>query len=67
MIQKILEKIPSKNVGYIIICGGILLLVILLGIVPLHQYNVRRSKAVDAVQGQIDEQKELRQMHQLIS
>lgn len=67
MIQKIMEKIPSKDVGYMIICGGILLLVILLGIVPLHRYNVKRSEAVESLQGQIDEQKELRQMHQLIS
>lgn len=67
MIQKIMEKIPSKNVGYMIICGGILILVILLGIVPLHRYNVKRSETVESLQRQIDEQKELRQMHQLIS
>jgi len=67
MIKKIMEKIPSKNVGYMIICGGILILVILLGIVPLHRYNVKRSETVESLQRQIDEQKELRQMHQLIS
>jgi hypothetical protein len=67
MIKKIMEKIPSKTVGYMVICGGILILVILLGIFPLHRYNVKRSKAVAAVQAQIDEQKELRQIYQLIS
>ncbi len=67
MIKKILEMIPSKNVGYMIICGGILLLVVLLGILPLHRYNVKRSEVVQGIQGQIDEQKELRQIYQLIS
>ena len=67
MIKKIMEKIPSKNVGYMIICGGIILLIILLGILPLHRYNVKRSEAVAGIQAQIDEQKELRQIYQLIS
>jgi hypothetical protein len=64
MIKKLIQKIPSNNLSYALLYGGILLLVILLGIIPLYQYNYNRSQAVKKIQSQIDEQKELGQAYQ---
>jgi Tfp pilus assembly protein PilO len=66
MIKQFIEKIPKKTLSYLVICGGIIILVVGLGIIPLYRYNSNRAQAVQNIQHQIDEQKELRQVYQLI-
>lgn len=62
MINNIIKKIPAKSLGYILICGGILFVVIM-GILQFYRYNSNRFLAVKKVQNQIDEQKELRPVY----
>ncbi len=58
MIDKISKAIPARSLGYILICGGIIL-VIVLGIVSFHRYNSNKAQGVQKLQNQIDEQKGL--------
>lgn len=66
MIKKLIQKIPSNSLSYVLLCGGIILLVVLLGIIPLYRYNYNRSQTIKKIQSQIDEQKELGQFYQFI-
>jgi hypothetical protein len=66
MIKKFVHKIPANSLSYLLICGGIILFVVLLGIIPLHGYKAKRSEAVKKIQNQIDEQRDLGQVYQLI-
>lgn len=50
-----------------LLCGGIIILVIVFGIFPLNRYNASRAQAIRNIQNQINEQKELRQVYQIIS
>ncbi|MRS01677.1 hypothetical protein EG832_00375 [bacterium] len=52
--------------SYIVICGGIILLVIVLGIIPLHRYSANRSEDIRNIKDQIQEQKDLRAVYQLL-
>ena len=64
MIKKLIQKIPSNGLSYVLLCGGIILLVVLLGIIPLSRYNYNRSQTIKKIQSQIAEQKELGQAYQ---
>jgi len=66
MNKKFNLDIPSKSLTYMLICGGIIILIILLGIIPLNHYNAKRSQEIKNVQGQIDEKKGLGQTYQFI-
>ncbi len=48
--------IPAKSLGYIIICAGITL-VLVLGIISFHRYNEARKQDLISIQKRIDEQK----------
>ena len=65
MIKKINLDIPAKSLGYLFVCGGIII-VLALGLVSFHRYNFSRSQDVKKIQDQIDEQKGLGQMYQLL-
>ena len=66
MIKKISRGIPANSASYILICGGIIFLVILLGIIPLHRYKSSRADEVNKIKDQIQEQKDLRAVYQLL-
>jgi type II secretory pathway pseudopilin PulG len=66
MIKKIGDAIPSKSFSYLIICGGIIVIILLLGVFPFHRYNVNRSNEVKNTQAQIAEQKEFQKVYQLL-
>lgn len=61
-----MQIIPSKRAGYMLLCGGIIIFIIGLGIISMNRYNVSRSLAIERIQIQIEEQKELAQIHELI-
>jgi len=66
MNKKFNLDIPSKSLTYILICGGIIILIVLLGIIPLNRYNAKRSQELKTFQDQIVEKKELGQAYQFI-
>jgi hypothetical protein len=66
MNNKFNLDIPSKSISYMLICGGIIIIIILIGIIPLNRYSAKRSQDVKAIQGQIDEQKAYAQAYQFI-
>ena len=66
MNKKFNLDIPSKSLTYLLICGGIIILIVLLGIIPLNRYNAKRSQEIKNVQGQIVEKKGLGQAYQFI-
>jgi len=66
MIAKITKKIPANSLSYLLICGGIIIIIVLLGIIPLYRYNANRSQEVINIRNQIDEQKGLAGTYQLL-
>ena len=59
MINKFKLDIPEKSLWYLIICGGIIILFILMGIFPLYQYNAHNTNEIRKIEYQIEAQKEL--------
>jgi hypothetical protein len=59
MIKKINLNIPEKTLTYLIICGGMVVLIALLGIFPLYQYNSNRAGEIKKIKYEIEEQKRL--------
>lgn len=57
-MNKISQEIPAKSLGYILICSGIIVVVIL-GIIQFYRYNSNRSQDIIKIKNQIDEQKKL--------
>lgn len=66
MNQKFNLNIPANSLSYMLICCGIIIVVVLLGIVPLYRYNANRSHDIKKIQTQIDEQKGLGGVYQLL-
>ena len=66
MIKKFSQKIPANSLSYILICGGIIVLIVMLGIIPLYRYNSNRAQEVKRIQNRIDEQKGLGGIYQLL-
>ncbi|MEE9912494.1 MAG: hypothetical protein K4571_12305 [Deltaproteobacteria bacterium] len=60
------KKIPANSLSYILICGGIIILIVLLGIIPLYRYNVSHTRDIQKIQDQIDEQKGMRGVYQIL-
>ncbi len=58
-MKKFNINIPERSLWYLMICGGIILLFVLVGIFPLYQYNSHRIKENKKLKYQIEEQKEL--------
>jgi hypothetical protein len=59
MMKKFNINIPKRSLWYLMICGGIILLFVLVGIFPLYQYNSHRINENKKLKYQIEEQKEL--------
>lgn len=66
MIKKISRGVPANSLTYILICGGIIVLIILLGIIPMQRYRFSRAEDVKKVKEQIQEQKDLKVVYQLL-
>ena len=59
MINKFKLDIPEKSLWYLIICGGIILLFLLVVIFPINRYQANRAGEVKKMEYQIEAQKEL--------
>ena len=58
-MKKINLGIPEKSVPYLIICGGIVAIVVLVGIFPLYRYTSNQADEIKKIKYQMEEQKEL--------
>jgi hypothetical protein len=59
MMKKINLGIPEKSLSYLIICGGIVMIFILVGIFPLYRYTSNQASEIKKIEYQIEEQKGL--------
>jgi hypothetical protein len=67
MMNKVFNKeIPAKSLSYALICGGIIIIIVLIGILPLQGYNSKRALAVKEIQNKIDEQKGFGTIYKLL-
>jgi hypothetical protein len=66
MFKKLNNVFPSESVSKMVVYGGIIVLVVLLLIIPLYQYNAGSARETETVQRQIDEQKELAEAYKLL-
>lgn len=58
-MKKINLNIPEKSFSYLIICGGIVVILVLVGIFPLYRYISNQAGEIKKIQYQIEEQKGL--------
>ena len=58
-MKKLNLNMPEKSLGYLFVCGGIILLVFLLGIFPLYKYNDNNLNQIKKLENQLVAQKEL--------
>ncbi len=65
MIAKRLN-IPDKIFWRLLICGGIIIIIALAGIVPLARYNAGLDNDIKKMQSQIEEQKNLKSLHDML-
>ena len=52
-------NIPEKSITYLIICGGIVVIFVLVGILPLYLSNRNQAGEIKKIEYQIEEQKGL--------
>ncbi len=58
-MKKLNLNIPEKSLGYLFVCGGIILLVVLLGIFPLYKINDNKSNETKKMENLLAAQKDL--------
>jgi hypothetical protein len=59
MMKKINLGIPERSLWYLIICGGIVVIFLLVGIFPLYRYSNNQAGEIKKIEYQIEEQKGL--------
>src|SRR5664280_2774363 len=55
MMKKINLGIPEKSLSYLIICGGIVVIFVLVGIFPLYRYASNQAGEIKKTKDQIEE------------
>jgi len=58
-MKKTSVNIPEKSLWYLFICGGIILLIILVGIFPLYKVKANSADKIKRLENQLVAQKEL--------
>jgi hypothetical protein len=59
MMKKINLGIPEKSLWYLMICGGIVVIFLLVGMFPLYRYSSNQASEIKKIEYQIEEQKGL--------
>ncbi|MFO7570645.1 MAG: hypothetical protein R6W75_12695 [Smithellaceae bacterium] len=67
MPQKNAQAIPPKTLGYLIICVGIIVVIILAGILPLSRYNAKAQDQIEQIQNRIEDHKSLNPIYLVLS
>lgn len=59
IMNKFTLDISKTTIKYLIICGGIIVIFILVGLFPMYQYNIYQAGEIKKAKGQIEEIKEM--------
>ena len=59
MMEKINLNIPEKSISYLIICCGIIVIFVLVGLFPLYRYTSNQAGEIIKIKDQIEERKAL--------
>ncbi len=59
--------LPAKSMGYLIICGAVIVILILVGVLPLYRYNTSVKRQVEKLQYALEEQKGLGPVYQALT
>lgn len=65
-MKKFNLTIPSNSISYLTICGGIIVLIVLLIILPFYRYNSNRAREIKKIETSIEEQKGLAGIYQVL-
>jgi hypothetical protein len=58
-MKKFNLDIPEKSIWYLFVCGGIILLIVLAGVLPLYKINANTSREIKKMEYQLAAQKDL--------
>lgn len=62
------EKIlPPRSMGILIVCGAVIVVLILVGVLPLYRYNTAAKRQVQKLQYSLEEQKGLGPVYQALT
>lgn len=59
--------IPERSIWYIVICGGIIAIIFLIGIIPVNRYNAKSNENIKKISEQIKQQAELKPQYSMLS
>lgn len=59
--------IPERSFWYIVICGGIIAIICLIGIIPVYRHNANANKDIEKTKEQIKQQVELKPQYSMLS
>jgi hypothetical protein len=65
-MDKLKLIIPEKALWHLIVCTGIILFFILVGVLPLYRYNVFMNEDINRLQSQIKEQNNLNSTYAML-
>lgn len=66
-MDKLQYYIQGKVIRYLAVCGGIVVIFIVAGIIPLSRYNASVSNDIKKLKFQIEEQKNLNSMYAMLT
>ncbi|HPD56499.1 MAG TPA: hypothetical protein P5294_06360 [Smithellaceae bacterium] len=58
-MKKFNFDVPEKSIWYLLVCGGIILVIILVGVLPLYKINANTSRELKKMENQLAAQKDL--------
>ena len=66
-MEKNEKFLPAKSMGYLIVCGAVIVILILVGILPLYRYNTGIQRQVEKLQYALEEQKGLGPVYEALT
>ncbi len=66
-MNKLNLNIPEKSLWYLFVCVGIIALIVLVAIFPMHKINARKSNELNELENQIAAQEDLGPIHLMLT
>ncbi len=66
-MNKLNLNIPDKSLWYLFVCAGIIAIVALLAIFPMHKINAHKSNELNKLENQLAAQKDLGPIHLMLT
>lgn len=66
-MNKLNLNIPEKSLWYLFVCAGIIALIVLIAIFPMHKINAHKSDHLNRLENQIAAQKDLGPIHLMLT